>query len=197
VPPDGSPAVNGMRRRWPCHFCTQCTGAGPLADPLLAGSLPGPATSAHPHRGLLGGTAAACLAPSRRPDAAALPWNRHAHIPVHPPTDRQSRSVRVFQMRCLTEPEIRRLAVIAADGRLSEVGSFWLGAGSGGGAVYPPSTRPEGNHDPDVSLARSEDDENADEETLDAACWLMPGLPRDLIAEVLELGSYRRGTGGS
>jgi len=81
-------------------------------------------------------------------------------------------------------------------GQPSGAGSVWLGTGNGGGTVHPLSIRPEGDSDPDVSPDRLGDDENADEETLDAACWLMPGLPRDLIAEALELGPYRRGVGG-
>ncbi|MEW2402010.1 hypothetical protein [Streptomyces sp. NPDC046862] len=39
--------------------------------------------------------------------------------------------------------------------------------------------------------------EEADEMTLDAACRLMPLLPRELIAEYLELGPYRDGDDGS
>ncbi len=80
--------------------------------------------------------------------------------------------------------------------RPSGAGSVWLGTGNGGGTVYPLSTRSESDG-PNAGPARRGDDENADEETLDAACWLMPGLPRDLIAEALEPGPYRGGADGS
>lgn len=35
--------------------------------------------------------------------------------------------------------------------------------------------------------------EESDEATLNAAGWLMPLLPRELIAEFLQLGPYRDG----
>jgi len=38
-------------------------------------------------------------------------------------------------------------------------------------------------------------EEEADQATLDAASWLMPHLPRELIAEVLQLGKCRRNGG--
>lgn len=46
--------------------------------------------------------------------------------------------------------------------------------------------------DPEAGLV-----EEADETTLEAACRLMPLLPRELIAERLRLGRHRRGSGNA
>jgi hypothetical protein len=91
---------------------------------------------------------------------------------------------------------IRICGLLLPGSRSSAAGGVWLGTDTGGGTADPFSVRPGGDDDPEADLA-SPGDENADEETLDAACWLMPGIPRDLIAEALELGPYRRRVSGS
>jgi hypothetical protein len=67
----------------------------------------------------------------------------------------------------------------------------WLFAGDGTVLFHPVSTGTEGAHRwqaPEVASV-----EEADEMTLDAASRLMPLLPRELIAEYLQLGPYRSG----
>ncbi|MFE9882545.1 hypothetical protein [Streptomyces sp. NPDC005784] len=67
----------------------------------------------------------------------------------------------------------------------------WLAAEDGTILFHPISAAAEGVHrwpGPEADTV-----EEADEKTLDAACRLMPLLPRELIAEYLKLGLYRDG----
>lgn len=67
----------------------------------------------------------------------------------------------------------------------------WLSAKDGTVLFHPVSAGTEGlQHWPAPEASSVEE---ADEMTLDAACRLMPLLPRELIAEYLELGPYRDG----
>lgn len=67
----------------------------------------------------------------------------------------------------------------------------WLGAADGLVLFHPVPADGEGPQG--CSALESSSEEEADEATLDAACWLMPLLPRELIAEFLQLGPYRDG----
>lgn len=67
----------------------------------------------------------------------------------------------------------------------------WLSAKDGTVLFHPVSAGTQGLQDWSVPEAGSM--EEADEMTLDAASRLMPLLPRELIAEYLQLGSYRDG----
>lgn len=66
---------------------------------------------------------------------------------------------------------------------------IWLGTDMGL-MVFHPVLSPNG---PSESSPPTEDSvvQDADEASLDVACWLMPLLPREHIAETLKLGAYR------
>lgn len=66
-----------------------------------------------------------------------------------------------------------------------------LATGDGTMLFHPVSARTEEGRPWQAPEAASM--EEADEMTLDAACRLMPLLPRELIAEYLQLGPYRGG----
>ncbi|MER5217421.1 hypothetical protein ABT063_44615 [Streptomyces sp. NPDC002838] len=92
--------------------------------------------------------------------------------------------------------EVRRIGEqgedLVHDSGESEHGApsgVWLSAKDGTVLFHPVSAGREGRQRwsaPEASSA-----EEADEMTLDAACRLMPLLPRELIAEYLQLGPYR------
>jgi hypothetical protein len=66
----------------------------------------------------------------------------------------------------------------------------WLGADDGTVLFFPVSAGVDGSpHRPDADNPQLEADVQA---TLDAASWLMPKLPRELIAEYLGLGLSRQ-----
>jgi hypothetical protein len=65
----------------------------------------------------------------------------------------------------------------------------WLGTNRGR-LFFPLSDDQTSSTGEPVPSARSSESQ-ADREALDAACWLMPSLPREFIAEVLQLGSHR------
>ena len=67
----------------------------------------------------------------------------------------------------------------------------WLSAEDGTVLFHPVSAGMEGFQRWSAPEAGSV--EQADEMTLDAACRLMPLLPRELIAEYLQLGPFRDG----
>ncbi|MFI0780284.1 hypothetical protein [Streptomyces sp. NPDC021212] len=67
----------------------------------------------------------------------------------------------------------------------------WLSAADGTVLFHPVSTGTKGLQGWAVPEAGSA--EEADEMTLDAASQLMPLLPRELIAEYLQVGPYRDG----
>lgn len=68
----------------------------------------------------------------------------------------------------------------------------WLSAEDGTVLFHPVSAGGEGPQGLSVRGSGGSVEE-ADEATLDAAGWLMPLLPRELIAEFLQLGPYRDG----
>ncbi len=74
------------------------------------------------------------------------------------------------------------------DNNTLNTGGVWLATDGGGRLFLPlsddPLPHPKEN-------APHDDELEADRETLDAACRLMPSLPREFIAQVLELGPYR------
>lgn len=67
----------------------------------------------------------------------------------------------------------------------------WLSAVDGTLLFHPVAA---GGEEPQgQSAPRGSSVEESDEATLNAAGWLMPLLPRELIAEFLQLGPYRDG----
>jgi hypothetical protein len=71
----------------------------------------------------------------------------------------------------------------------------WLATGDGTMLFHPVSASTGEGRPRQAPEAASA--EEADEMTLDAACRLMPLLPRELIAEYLQLGPYRSGGGAA
>lgn len=90
------------------------------------------------------------------------------------------------------EPRDENLEQVAAFGRHGKDGpsGIWLLARDGMAIFHPVAvckTQPKEQERAPVGA----DGEDEDQATLDAACWLMPLLPRELIAEFLQLGPYR------
>lgn len=77
---------------------------------------------------------------------------------------------------------MRRTNALSASG-------VWLGTDNG--QLFLPLSD-DGLPSGDETAPESRDAESpADREALDAACLLMPSLPREFIAEVLQLGPHR------